>query len=536
MSLRTKIALFNAVVLALAFLAAGAALLTYARAIAPLRRAVAEEAESVQLAEALRRQMDNEASTVTRALARGDVESARAYQSANARFDALLARASQLAADAPARDALAAARQGEATFNQRADEALSEQHDPSTALRLVAESVLPARDAASAALDHFLDQQEASTRGAQRQASRAALAAVTTFVAFLAVAGAAAAISSLTLSRHMLDRLGTLGRATEAIAGGARTVQVPVRSRGGDELDQLARAFNGMVRQLAAAEVAARQADELKASFLASVSHDLRTPITTIKGMLETLRREDAQWDAASQREFLDVAARESDRLARLVANLLDLSRMEAGSWPLHREPVDLPALVRTVAGDLGVAGGPLDGRAVEIVAATSQTAWADEDQMVRVVQNLLTNAAKFSPPESPIAVRIEDALLAADSVPGTSPGPFKHETGEARGVVVHVLDQGPGVPEPDQSHVFDKFFRASAARSTIPGTGLGLAICRGIVEAHGGRIWVRAGPGGRGARFSFVVPAAPATVSSIATDGESATAPEPVLAEAAAG
>jgi two-component system sensor histidine kinase KdpD len=180
------------------------------------------------------------------------------------------------------------------------------------------------------------------------------------------------------------------------------------------------------------------------------------------------------------------------------------------------------------------------------VVAATSQTAWADEDQMVRVVQNLLTNAAKFSPPESPIAVRIEDALLAADTAPTTSsntspgalkPGALKDEAGQARGVAVHVLDQGPGVPEADQRHVFDKFFRASAARSTIPGTGLGLAICRGIVEAHRGRIWVRAGPGDRGARFSFVVPAAQSTVTSIPTDGESATAPEArILAEAAAG
>jgi len=255
-----------------------------------------------------------------------------------------------------------------------------------------------------------------------------------------------------------------------------------------------------MVRQLASAEAAARQADDLKASFLASVSHDLRTPLTTVKGLLETLRRDDAHWDDASRREFLDVAAKESERLARLVQNLLDLSRLEGGSWPLHREAVDLPALAANVAGDLSLAGGSLEDRQVTFVASSTRTAWGDEDQMVRVLQNLLTNAAKFSPPGSGIEVRIEDAL-------GTSPG---DAAGDAA-VAVHVMDRGAGVPEADRAHIFDKFFRASATRNSAQGTGLGLAICRGIVEAHGGQIWVQPGPGGAGSRFSFTVPAVPA-------------------------
>jgi signal transduction histidine kinase len=438
---------------------------------------------------------------VALALARGDTESARAYDAANAQFDVLLAQASQLAADDVARQALDAARVAEQAFNTRADAALADAGNPPAAMRLLAESVLPARDTADVALDRFLGQQASSTRIAERQASNAALTAVTTFIGLLAVAGAAAALLSLSLSRNMLDRLNLLGRATEAVAVGERAVHVATPSRGGDELDQLARAFNGMVRQLAAAEAAARAADELKSSFLASVSHDLRTPITTIKGMLDTLRRDDAQWDDASQHEFLEVAARESDRLARLVENLLDLSRLEAGSWPLHREPVDLPTLAHSVAGDLAIAGGPLEGRSLSIVATTSRAAWADEDQMVRVLHNLLTNAAKFSPPDSPIEVRIEDALASPDGSRTGATGAFDGA------VAVHVIDQGPGIAEADRAHVFDKFFRASGVRSTAPGTGLGLAICRGILYAHGGQIWVQPGPGGRGARFSFTVP-----------------------------
>jgi two-component system sensor histidine kinase KdpD len=169
------------------------------------------------------------------------------------------------------------------------------------------------------------------------------------------------------------------------------------------------------------------------------------------------------------------------------------------------------------VAGDLSVAGGPLEGRPVRVVAAATQAAWADEDQMVRVLYNLLTNAAKFSPPGTAVEVRVEDArassnraaMFAADVQPG---------------VLVEVIDSGPGVAAADRGHVFNKFFRAGATRSTAPGTGLGLAICRGIVEAHGGHIWVQPGPGGRGACFSFAVPAAPPPAPRPATGGEQGT------------
>ena len=523
MSLRTKIVLFNAVVLALAFLAAAVALASFARGLAPLRRAVSDEARSIELADALRHEMDREASTISLAIARGDTESSRAYQRANERFDELLAQAGTLAADDSARQALGNARAAEAAFNERAEGALAQAQNQEQALRLLAESVLPARDSADVALDRFLAQQAASTHAAESQASRAALTAVTLFIGLLALAAAAAALSSMTLSRHLLDRLAVLGRATEAVAGGERAAYVQAPVRRGDELDHLARAFNGMVRQLAAAEAAARQADELKASFLASVSHDLRTPLTTVKGLLETLRRDDADWDDASRREFLDVAAKESDRLARLVQNLLDLSRLEAGSWPLHREAVDLPVLAANVAGDLAIVGGPLEGREVTVAPSATSAAWADEDQLVRLLQNLLANAAKFSPPGSPIQVRIEDAL----ATPPESPG-------EGAAVAVHVVDQGPGVPESDRAHVFDKFFRASATRDNAQGTGLGLAICRGIVEAHGGQIWVQPGPGGRGARFSFTIPAVPAMPAASATPAAPAAAPEAAAASAA--
>ena len=238
---------------------------------------------------------------------------------------------------------------------------------------------------------------------------RDALATTAGFVALLAVAGAVAAALSLRLSGGLLDRLQALLGATGRIAGGARDVRVAAPAQGGDELDRLGRAFNRMTEQLAAAESSARRADDLKRSFLASVSHDLRTPLTTISGLLETLRRDDGAWDEATRRQFLDLASRESERLARLVANLLDLFRLEAGAWPLQLEAVNVAALARTVVDDLSVPGGVLRAHRLQVEAAPA-TALADELQLRRVLENLLGNAAKFSPPGSRIRVAVAGA------------------------------------------------------------------------------------------------------------------------------
>jgi signal transduction histidine kinase len=531
MSLRTRIVLFNAFVLALAVLAAGIALAGFWGAVAPLRQAVADETRAVELARALREELAREAATISVVLAAGGGE--EAYRAANDRFDRLLSTAAALAADRQAQHALEQARTAETEFNVLIDQALALSVDRSIAVRYLVESVMPARDQADTALDRFLERQEIAARAAERQTALTALFAIAAVVALLAVAGIAGAMLSLGFSRFLLDRLSSLVSATRRVASGDRAAQVPVPAGGGDELDQLGRAFNSMVTQLGEAERAARRVDELKSSFLASISHDLRTPLTTVRGLLETLRREDAQWDEATKREFLEVAHKESDRLTRLVGNLLDLSRLEAGAWPLDREAVDLPALARRLRDDLALSGGPLARHHVRVVAHDAPLAWADEQQIRRVLENLLTNAAKFAPAGTEIRVLVKAHGPVSPATSGTLDGSGAPAASEL--VLVRVEDRGPGVPQADTERIFEKFYRV-AGQSASSGTGLGLAICRGIVEAHGGHLWVQAATPGddeSGAAFCFTLSAvaAPAATANPAAAQRRTAPPEPAAA-----
>jgi signal transduction histidine kinase len=438
-SLRTKIVLFNGFVLALVLLATAVAGAGFRRAFVPLQQAVAEEARSADLVEALRGELGQDQDVT----------------------------------------------------------------------------------AAGAALDRFLVAQENAAREAERSSARAALVTTAVYVACLAAAGAAGAAVSLRFSRHLLDRVAALVGATKRLAAGDRAVRLDAPGAGGDELDLLAREFNRTVTHLAAAEAAARRADELQASFFASVSHDLRTPLTVVAGLLETLERSaagaptlvatgaaagDPARDPATRRDLIAVAAAESRRLVRLVNNLLDLSRLEAGAWPLDREPVDLAALARARVDDLSLPGGPLAAHRVEVQGEGTAEAWADAVQIGRVLDNLLTNAAKFSPPGSTVRVSVSGPPAGAPAAPETP-------------LAVRVSDEGPGVPPESRAYIFEKFYRAGttsagsstgtgSASGTGAGTGLGLAICRGIVETHGGSIWLGTGLAGDGAVFYFTLPA----------------------------
>ena len=359
-----------------------------------------------------------------------------------------------------------------------------------------------------------------SARATERAIAQTVLIASIVPVALLAAGGLASAVFTLALSRRLLVRLTGLADATRYVAEGGRAERVPTgatESGAGrsDELDSLIADFNRMVDQLARAEARAREADLLKSRFFSGVSHDLRTPLTTIAGLLESLRRE--EWDDTTRDEFLEVAHREALRLTRLVSDLLDLSRLEARGWALDREPVDVPALCRSLVADLSVPGGPLTGREVVLRTSGRCVAWGDDSQLRRVLQNLLTNAARFSPGGTTIT-------LETYGDPGDD------------SVRVAVADRGRGVAPADAPRIFDRFYRGATTadgRDTVggdgapAGTGLGLAIAKGIVESHGGRIWVENVPTG-GARFVFLVPA-----SIDARIESTATAHAPVMGEA---
>jgi signal transduction histidine kinase len=240
------------------------------------------------------------------------------------------------------------------------------------------------------------------------------------------------------------------------------------------------------------AEAAAwRDLDRLKSEFLANMSHELRTPLTHIKGYATSLLQNDISWDPATQREFLEGIDQETDRLATLITNLLDMSRIEAGvqERPL-RAPAEPRALIDEAVGRLRHVVS--SHRLVTDVAEGLPPVPVDREQMVRVLVNLIDNAAKYSPPQSEIVV---SARL------GTDRGQPEVEFA--------VRDHGPGIAPEHLTRIFERFYRApDGAGRVVSGSGLGLAICKNIVEAHGGRIWVRSTLG-EGAVFAFALPVA---------------------------
>jgi two-component system sensor histidine kinase KdpD len=237
------------------------------------------------------------------------------------------------------------------------------------------------------------------------------------------------------------------------------------------------------------------QSEHLRNTLFSSVSHDLRTPLAAVTGAAALLR-EDAQSFSATQRELLDTMHAEAERLNRLLTNLLEMARLESGSLRLRREwqPIE-----EVIGSSLHRLHKKLAGRKVTAdVAPDLPEAEVDGSLMEQVVSNLLENALKYSPAGSPIEVT---ARFDADGA-----------------IVVEVADRGAGIPAGEEERIFEKFRRADS--SGVPGFGLGLTICRGIVEAHGGRVRAMNRPGG-GAVFRIVLPIVGAPPRLRERDGE---------------
>lgn len=249
-----------------------------------------------------------------------------------------------------------------------------------------------------------------------------------------------------------------------------------------------------------------RDSDALKSTLLSAVSHDLRTPLAGIKALTTALlayQREQRAWRELSPEVVQDALQgidEETDRLTRLVGDLLDLSRIEAGVLRSSREPVLVADLIDETLHRLTavLAGHPV----IRSVEADLPMASLDYVQMQQVLTNLLENAARYAPAGTAIEV-------------GAS---------EVEGVLaLWVADHGPGVPESERERVFDRFYRLEHHEREPHGTGMGLAISRGLVKAHQGRIWVEETPGG-GATFRLQIPGAFETTGSEAS-GEVSTA-----------
>lgn len=225
-----------------------------------------------------------------------------------------------------------------------------------------------------------------------------------------------------------------------------------------------------------------RESEKLQAALLNSISHDLRTPLASITGALSSLRDDAAYLDEAARALLVNTAWEQADRLDDFVGNLLDITRLEAGVRKVRPELCDAQDLVGVALERLG---DRLEGRdlVLEVPDALPPVPM-DLPLMVQALVNLLDNALKYSPPDRPITVRAEAA---------------------APELRVTVVDEGPGIPEEDAGRIFDKFYRVQRS-AEVTGTGLGLPISKGIVEAHGGRIWAANQPGG-GAAFTIVLP-----------------------------
>jgi two-component system sensor histidine kinase KdpD len=230
---------------------------------------------------------------------------------------------------------------------------------------------------------------------------------------------------------------------------------------------------------------ALRELDRLRSELIANVSHDIRTPLGLIEVFTSSLLMDDVEFDTDTQRRFLQGIKEEAARLDSLVGNLLSLSRIEGGQFYARRRQTDLAQLADEVLEatkpqattkhcfKLDVGSGPL-------------MALVDARQMEQVLRNLLSNAIKYSPDGGTLTLRV------------------CREDDEIR---MSVSDQGIGIPREEQERIFERFYRVEGGLSQeVYGIGLGLAVCRGIVDAHGGRIWVDSMPG-EGSTFHVSIP-----------------------------
>ena len=238
--------------------------------------------------------------------------------------------------------------------------------------------------------------------------------------------------------------------------------------------------------------------ERLRTEFLGMVSHELRTPLTTIKGSAATVLGSSSALDFTEVRYLFRIVDEQADRMRNLISNLLDVTRIEAGMFSITPEPTDLATLV-SEARSVFLGSGARNGVEVDLPPGLPQVR-ADRQRMVQVLGNLLSNASKYSPDSSTIRVTAarEDVYVA-----------------------VSVADEGRGLTAERMTHLFSKFSRLDGEDwgRDIEGSGLGLAICRGIVEAHGGRISAESEGTGLGARFTFTIPAVGEAANGAAPD-----------------
>ena len=304
----------------------------------------------------------------------------------------------------------------------------------------------------------------------------------------IALLSLGAAIMALVIFRPTHLRLRRLEDAARALGEGRTDVRA--NESGGDEVSALSATFNTMAADLQARAAALAESDRARRQLLADVSHELMTPLSAIRGYVETLGMPELTLDEDTRRRYLDIAHQETHKLEAMIGDLLDLARLEGGGDSFEPDAVLVDDLLRRVADRHRPA---LLGRGVTLTttaASGTPLIWGDADRLEQALQNLAANAIRHTPDGGTVTLRAEPA-------------------GDR--VRITVTDTGPGIPPEHLPHIFDRFYKADAARAgtRVPsGSGLGLSIVRAIVVRHGGEIHASNGSDG-GAVFTLLLPAA---------------------------
>jgi signal transduction histidine kinase len=279
-------------------------------------------------------------------------------------------------------------------------------------------------------------------------------------------------------------RLRQLEGAARSFGSGDLSARAP--ARGGDEIAAVATAFNTMADDLTARAEALAASDKVRRQLLADVSHELTTPVTAMRGYLETLAMPELSLDEATKGRYLQIIGDETARLERIIGDLLDLARLEGGGGTLSIGDVQVSDLFDRVCARHERAGERLQVTLAQAIEPAAAVVKGDRDRLEQALQNLAGNALRYAPPGSTIT-------LAAKPTQG--------------GAAISVEDQGPGIAAEHLAHIFDRFYKAEASRTvnrpgdqhdgaTSNGSGLGLSIVKAIVERHGGQISVDSRPG----------------------------------------
>jgi two-component system, OmpR family, sensor kinase len=299
------------------------------------------------------------------------------------------------------------------------------------------------------------------------------------FAPMLALVATAVLILGTVLTSLMIfgparRRLRALEIAARRLGSGHLAARAP--DRGGDEIAAVARAFNAMADDLAARAEALAASDRVRRQLLADVSHELNTPVTAMRGYLETLMMREMALDESTRTRYLTIVSDETARLERLIGELLELARLEGGGGALRIGQLSVAQLFGRVTARHERACATAGVTMRTTIDTGAETISADRDRLEQAVQNLAANAIRYAPADS--TIRLEARR-------------------EGDRVTISVADEGPGIPAEHLPHIFDRFYKADAARAGLSGgSGLGLSIVKAIVERHGASVDVHSSPG----------------------------------------